>query len=87
MCLEEAYFHFLYWKSSQALEQAAQGHGGVPIPGDVQKACRCGTSRYGLEGMVVLGWRLDLMILEVFFQSMILCFYKNIISAPGTIHK
>jgi len=28
--------------------------------------CRCGTSGYGLAGMVVLGWQLDLMILEVF---------------------
>jgi len=30
-------------------------HGGVPIPGGVQKTCRCGTSGYGLAGMVVLG--------------------------------
>jgi len=30
------------------------------------KTCRCGTSRYGLVGMVVLGGWLDLMILEVF---------------------
>ena len=28
--------------------------------------CRCGTSGYGLVGMVVLGGWLDLMILEVF---------------------
>ena len=28
--------------------------------------CRCGTLGYGLVGMVVLGWQLDLMILEVF---------------------
>jgi len=45
------------------LEQAAQG---VPIPGGVQKTCRCGTSGYGLPGMVGLGGWLDLMILEVF---------------------
>jgi len=43
-----------------------QGSGGVPIPGGVQKMCRCGTLGYGLVGMVVLGGRLDLMILEVF---------------------
>jgi len=28
--------------------------------------CRCDTSGHGLAGMVVMGWRLDLMILEVF---------------------
>jgi len=48
------------------LKQAAQGGGGVPIPVGVQKSCRCGTSGYGLAGMVVLGGWLDLMILEVF---------------------
>jgi len=36
------------------------------VPGGVQKMCRCGTSGGGLAGMVVLGWRLDLVILEVF---------------------
>jgi len=39
----------------QALEQAAQGSGGVTIPGGVQKTCRCGTSGHGLAVMVVLG--------------------------------
>jgi len=48
------------------LAQAAQGGGGVPILGGVQKTCGCGTSGQGLAGMVVLGWRLDLVILEVF---------------------
>jgi len=47
------------------LEQAAQGSGGVTIAGGVQKLCRCGTSGYGLAGMVVLAGWLDLMILEV----------------------
>jgi len=32
------------------LEPAAQGGGGVTIPGRVQKSCRCGTSVYGLVG-------------------------------------
>ena len=50
----------------QALEQAAQGSGGVTISGGVQKTRRYGTSGYGLAGTVVLGWWLDLMILEVF---------------------
>jgi len=40
--------------------------GGVTIPGGVQKACRCGTLGYGLAGMVVVGWWLDLMLLEFF---------------------
>jgi len=31
-----------------------------------KKTCRCGTLGYGLVDMVVLGRRLDLMILEVF---------------------
>jgi len=39
------------------LEQAAQGSGGVTILGGVKKIYRCGTSGYGLIGMVVLdGW-------------------------------
>ena len=58
--------YFLYWKSSKALEQAAQGGGRVAIPGGVQKMCSYGTSAHGLSGMVALGWWLDLMILAVF---------------------
>jgi len=34
-------------------------------PRGVQQTCRCGTSGYGLVGMVVLGGWLDSMILEV----------------------
>ena len=30
-------------KSGQALAQAAQGGGGVAVPGGVQETCRCGT--------------------------------------------
>jgi len=44
------------------LEQAAQGSGGVTI----KKTCGRGTSGHGLAAVVVVGWRLDLMILEVF---------------------
>ena len=36
------------------MEQAAQGSGGVPIPGGVQKTCRCGTSGHGFTAMVML---------------------------------
>jgi len=49
-----------------ALEQAAQGSGGITSPGVVKKSCRYGPSGHGSAGTVVLGWRLDLMILEVF---------------------
>jgi len=34
---------FQLCKSGQALDQAAQGSGGVPISRGVQKPCRCGT--------------------------------------------
>ena len=66
----------------QSLEQAARWGGGVTIPGGVQKTCRCGTSGYGLVGMVVLGWQLDLVTLEIFSNlndSMILWFYDSMI--------
>ena len=53
-------------ESGQACDQAAQGSGGVPILGGVQKTCRCGTWGRGLAGTVVLGGWLDLLILEVF---------------------
>ena len=43
------------WSVPLTFEQGAQGGGGVPMPGGVQKTCRCGTSGYGLIGMVVLG--------------------------------
>lgn len=33
----------------QALEQAAQGGGGITISGSVQKACKCGMWRFGAE--------------------------------------
>ena len=36
------------------LEEAAQGSGGVTIPGGVQKTCRYGTSGHGLADGVVL---------------------------------
>jgi len=42
-------------ESCEALEQAAQGSGGVTIPGSVQKTCRRGTLAHVLVGMGVLG--------------------------------
>ena len=47
------------------------------MPGGVQKMCGYGTSGHALAGIVVLGWQLDLKILEVFSNlndSMILWF-------------
>ena len=43
-----------------------QRGGWVTISGGIQKTCRCVTSGYGLVGLVLLGWWLDFMILEVF---------------------
>jgi len=64
----------LYWKSGQALAQAAQGGGGVPISGGVQTPCGCGTWGHGLAGTEVLGWRLDLVTSEIF--SNLWCYKK-----------
>jgi len=74
----------LHCKSVQPLDQAAQGSGGVPIPGGIQKMCRCGASGHGLAGMVVLGGLLDLMFVEV-FSNLNVCilftdfFFQNIL--------
>ncbi|KAK4823568.1 hypothetical protein QYF61_003572 [Mycteria americana] len=40
-----------FFTAREALEQAAQGSGGVTIPGGVQKTCSRGTSGHGLVGM------------------------------------
>jgi len=48
------------------LGQAAQGSGGVPIPGGVQTPPGCGPWGRGLAGMGVSGWRLDLVTSGVF---------------------
>jgi len=50
-----------YWekihlrKSGEALEQAAQGVGGVTIPGGVQEKGSCGNWGHGLVGIVGMG--------------------------------
>ena len=48
------------------LVQAAQGGGGVTIPGGVQEIFRCCTEGRGLVGSIGDGGWLDCMILEVF---------------------
>jgi len=40
---------FILRKSGEVLAQAAQGAGGVTIPGGVQEPCECGTEGCGLE--------------------------------------
>jgi len=52
-------------KSDDALAKAAQGGGGVTVPGGVQEMCRCGTEGHGLWAWWCWGG-LDLAILEVF---------------------
>ena len=39
---------FTHKKSGKTLAQAAQGGGGVTVPGDVQETCGCGTEGHGL---------------------------------------
>jgi len=41
--------------SGQALDWAAQGHGGVTIPRGILELWRCGTEGRGLVCMVVMG--------------------------------
>ena len=61
----------------------AGGHESFKGPLGVQKMCRWGTLGYGLVGMVVLGWWLDLMILEVFSN---LWFYDSMnLPNPGIL--
>lgn len=57
---------FLYGEGGQALELAAHGSVGVPIPGVLSETCECGTKGHGLQmGLGRLAWCLDL-ILKVF---------------------
>ena len=48
---------FLLRKSSEAVAQAAQGGGGVTVPGGVPEPCGCGTedvvSGHGGDGLTV----------------------------------
>ena len=39
----------------EALAQAAQGGGGITVPGGVQETCGCGTEGCGSVGMVGMG--------------------------------
>ena len=45
-------FFFFLQKSVQVLEWAAQGGGGVTVPGSVQETFRCCTEGHGLAGNI-----------------------------------
>ena len=45
-------FFFFLQKSVQVLEWAAQGGGGVTVPGSVQETFRCCTEGHGLVGNI-----------------------------------
>ena len=69
--LHQGRFDWILGKISLLKEWSGIGTGcqrgsGVTIPRGVQKLCRCGPSEHSLAGVVVLGWQLDFMILEVF---------------------
>ena len=60
------YEEFLLRKSDEALEEAAQGSGGVTIPGGVHEKGRCGTEGHGVVGNIGAKCTVDLDDLEVF---------------------
>jgi len=43
----ESYEKLLLRRNGEAVAQAAQGGGGVTVPGGVQEPCRCGTEGRG----------------------------------------
>ena len=49
------YEKFIFRKSDEGLEQAAQRGNGITVPGGVQEMCSCGTEGHRLVGMVVMG--------------------------------
>lgn len=68
---------FLHWKGSQAVEQAAQGRGGITIPGRVQNQVNVELEECGLVvNMVVLCQRVGLKIFEVFSSLNGFCDFK-----------
>jgi len=51
------------------LEKAAQGGGGVTIPGGGQETCKCGTKEHGLLSNTVGAWMVGLDGLRGLSQS------------------
>lgn len=52
----------------QTLQWAAQGGGGVTLPGSAQEMSGCGIWCHGLVGKVVIGQRLDLVTSEILYK-------------------
>jgi len=50
------------------MAQAAQGGGGVSVPGGVQETRRCGTYGHSLVGHIGAGWAVGLDDLRGLFQ-------------------
>ena len=65
---QECQEQFLLQKSGQALGRAAQGGGGVTVPGGVQEAFRCCTEGHGLVGNIGNRWTVELDDLGGVFQ-------------------
>ena len=56
------------------MAQAAQGGGGVTVPGGVKEPCGCGAEGHGPVDVVAMVWWLDWMMSVVFsnlYDSMI----------------
>lgn len=59
---------FLLRRSGQTLEWAAQGSGGVTVPGDVQEVCRCDTEEHSVMDSISGKWTIGLDDLKGFVQ-------------------
>lgn len=46
--------NFFTERLGQVFEYAAQGYGGIAVPGGVQRSCECGTQGYGLVVNIVV---------------------------------
>ena len=60
------YLEKLFQKSDEALKQAAQGGGGITVPGSVQEPYRCGTKEYSIVGNIGGQWTVGLRLKSLF---------------------
>jgi len=65
-------------KSGETLGQAAQGSGGVTVPGGFQEKGRCGTWGCGLEGVVVVDWLAQILVVFSNLSDSTILFYNPI---------
>lgn len=63
----------LFQNSGQALKEAAQGGGGITVPGNAQKLYGCGTEGYDLMGKIDGRWTAGLGNLVGLFQHLQFC--------------